>query len=75
MQAKMAAEFGPRLVDDDAAVLAVLEPGQLAAARGKRFGRRELTAGTQAVMWALRIYAVLMLVVVIYQVVLVVRGG
>lgn len=75
MRFEMATKVGTELGDDDWVVVATLEPDQLVTARGRRFGRRKLTAGTQVVMWLLRIYAVLMLAVVVYQVVQVGHGG
>jgi len=57
------AQFGR----EDAALEAALEPGQLVRASRQPFGLRHLTPGERAVMWGLRIYAVLMLLVVIYH--------
>ncbi|GAC1353651.1 MAG: hypothetical protein NVS4B8_28900 [Herpetosiphon sp.] len=59
----------------DSWVLEELEPDQLVGAKAHRFGLRELSPGVRLLMWALRFYAVLMLVAVIYQVVMTVRGG
>lgn len=61
--------------DDRRAVLDVLDPEQLVATKAARYGRRRLSLCTQAVMWALRLYLVLMLVVVIDRVVRAVHGG
>ena len=41
----------------------VLEPDQLTASK-MRYGRRKLSRGTLALLWALRVYVVFMLVIV-----------
>ena len=47
----------------------VLKPEQLSAARrAKRFGRQNLKPGTLVILWALRVYVVVMFLLVIYQV-------
>ena len=54
---------------DPELVLSVLEADQVVAAKRRtRFGRRKLTRGTQAVMWGLRVYVVVMLVIVFVSV-------
>ncbi len=58
-----------------AGILTVLEPDQLVEARLQPFGRRQLSRAAQVAMWGLRIYAVLMLFVVIYDVVQVIYNG
>jgi hypothetical protein len=59
----------------DVPVLDVLKPDQLVMARQRLFGRRRLTRWTRALMWGLRIYVLLMLVVVVYQIVITVHGS
>ncbi len=53
----------------DAGVLEALEPAQLVEARREPYGRRQLSRGALIAMWGLRIYAILMVLVVIYSVV------
>ena len=53
----------------------MLAPEQLGAAKAVRHGRRRLSMRTQAVMWALRLYLVLMLVVVIDRFIHALHGG
>lgn len=52
-----------------------LEPDQLVEARLQPFGRRKLSKAAQIAMWGLRIYAVLTLFVVIYDVINLIHGG
>lgn len=47
-------------------ILSFLEPDQLTAAR-QRFGRRSLKGPQMLLLWALRIYLLFMMAVVIYQ--------
>jgi len=42
----------------------VLEPDQLTASK-MRYGRRKLSRGTLVLLWALRVYVVFMLVIVV----------
>lgn len=60
---------------DEHVVLAALEPDQLVAAKRQRFGRRRLGMGTRLLMWGLRGYALLMLIVVADRVAQAVNGG
>lgn len=54
---------------DEAWVLRALEPDQLVAAKaGQHYGRRRLGPATRVLMWAMRVYALFMLIVVAYQV-------
>ena len=55
--------------EDHDLALAVLEHDQLATAKSQRYPRRSLKGGELLVLWALRIYVVFMLAVVLYQVV------
>ncbi|HTZ74245.1 MAG TPA: hypothetical protein VMB47_10025 [Candidatus Aquilonibacter sp.] len=53
-------------MQDPSAVLSVLEADQIVAAKQQtRFGRRKLSRGTRALLWALRVYVVIMLVLVV----------
>jgi hypothetical protein len=45
----------------------VLEPDQLSTAQ-QRFGRRTLSQGTLLLLWGLRIYVVLMVLLIAFQV-------
>jgi hypothetical protein len=56
-------------------VLEVLEPDQLVAAKQQRLGRQRLGPGARMLMWGLRSYALLMLIVVADRVVQAVNGG
>jgi hypothetical protein len=55
--------------EDHDLALAVLERDQLATAKSHRYPRRNLKGGELLVLWALRVYVVFMLAVVLYQVV------
>jgi hypothetical protein len=68
-------EHGHGAARDDARVRAALEPHQLVEARREPYGRRQLSAGALAAMWGLRIYALLMVLVVIYSVVRAIHAG
>ncbi|MGA9882333.1 MAG: hypothetical protein WBQ34_01305 [Candidatus Acidiferrales bacterium] len=51
---------------DPRAVLSVLEADQIVAAKQRtRFGRRELSRGARILLWGLRVYVVIMLVLVV----------
>jgi len=60
---------------DDAGVREALEPDQLVAARREPYGRRQLSRGALAAMWGLRVYAILMVLVVIYSVIQAIHAG
>ncbi len=75
MQAMMEQGHGHGATRDDAGVREALEPDQLVEARRERYGRRQLSAGALTAMWGLRIYALLMVLVVIYSVVQAVHTG
>jgi hypothetical protein len=75
MQAMMEHGHGHGAPREDAGVWEALEPDQLVEARREPYGRRQLSAGALAAMWGLRIYALLMVLVVIYSVVLAVHTG
>ncbi len=47
----------------------VLEPDQLSTAKKvQRAGRRQLSPGTLIILWALRLYVVVMMVIIAYQI-------
>ena len=64
-----------RSENGDGAVLEVLESDQLVAAKRQPFGRSHLGRGTKVLMWGLRGYALMMVVVVIDRIVHGVAGG
>jgi hypothetical protein len=53
--------------EDHDLALAVLEHDQLARAKSHRYPRRRLKGGELIVLWALRIYLLFMVAVVLYQ--------
>ena len=54
--------------DELKSVMTALEPDQLISAKEKyHFPRRQLTGGETIVFWALRVYLVFMLGVVVFQ--------
>jgi hypothetical protein len=56
-------------LQDPRAVLSLLEADQVVAAKRRtHFGRKNLSFGTKALFWALRIYVVAMLVIVLITV-------
>jgi hypothetical protein len=53
-------------MEDPRAVLSVLEADQIVAAKQQtHFGRRTLSRGTRVLLWGLRVYVVIMLVLVV----------
>jgi len=61
---------------DPLAVLSLLEADQLVAAKQRtHFGRRNLSAGTRLLLWGLRIYVVIMLVLVVISAFRVIHPG
>jgi len=57
-------------------VLSLLEEDQLFAAKQRaRLGRAKLSRGTRVLMWCLRGYVILMLIVVVVAIVNAVHGG
>ena len=57
-------------------VLSLLEADQLVAAKqGSRFGRKSLSLKMRMILWGLRIYLVIMLVIVAISVVRALHGG
>lgn len=68
-------DAGPSAVQSES-VLSVLEADQLVAAKQKtRFGLARLTAGARVLLWGLRVYVIVMLIMVALQVTHVFRGG
>jgi hypothetical protein len=63
MEAQAIAEPDLEPDPDEPLVLGALEPDQLAAAKS-RYGRRRLNGVTRALMWGLRLYVLLTMVVV-----------
>ncbi len=62
---------GPHLnrASDSKLVHAVLEEDQLYAFKQKtHFGRREISPGLRILLWALRIYVIIMMVIVVVQI-------
>lgn len=58
-----------RHVRDPRVVLSLLEADQVVAAKQRtRFGPRSLSLGTRVLLWGLRIYVVVMLVIVLISV-------
>jgi hypothetical protein len=56
-------------LQDPRAVLSLLEADQVVAAKRRtHFGRKNLSVGTKALLWALRFYVVAMLVIVLVSV-------
>ena len=57
-------------LQDPNVVLSLLETDQVVAAKTRtRFGKRNLSAGTRAMLWGLRIYVFVMLVIVLVSVI------
>ena len=57
-------------------VLSLLEADQVVAAKqGSRFGRKKLSLKMRMILWGLRIYLVIMLVIVAISVVQALHGG
>lgn len=54
---------------DPRVVLALLEADQVVAAKQSRFGRRPLSLGISILLWALRGYVVVMLIIVVIAVI------
>ena len=56
-------------LQDPRAVLSLLEADQVVAAKRRtHFGRKNLSLGTKALLWGLRVYVVAMLVIVLISV-------
>ncbi|MGH9739695.1 MAG: hypothetical protein ACRD4X_14085 [Candidatus Acidiferrales bacterium] len=60
---------------DPRAVLSVLEADQIVAAKQRtHFGRRKLSMGVRILLWGLRVYVVIMLVLVVISAFRVIHG-
>jgi hypothetical protein len=60
---------------DPEVVLSVLEADQVVAAKSQtRFGRRKLSLGVELLLWGLRIYVIVMLVIVFVYVLRALHG-
>ena len=65
-EGKTGAEAMAPDMEDPRAVLSVLEADQIVAAKQRtQFGRRSLSKGARALLWGLRVYVVIMLVLVV----------
>jgi hypothetical protein len=63
-------------LQDPRAVLSLLEADQVVAAKRRtHFGRRNLSVGTRALLWCLRVYVVAMLVIVLISVLQAIRSA
>lgn len=61
---------------DPQVVLSLLEADQVVAAKSMtRFGKREFSLGMHLLLWGLRIYVVLMLVIVVISVIRAIGGA
>jgi len=70
-----AAEAKPNL-EDPKVVLSLLEADQVVAAKTHtRFGRRKISAGARLLLWGLRVYVLVMLVIVLISVIRALHGG
>lgn len=68
-------DAGPSALQSES-VLSVLEADQLVAAKQKtHFGLARLTAGARVLLWGLRVYVIVMLIIVARQVTHVFQGG
>lgn len=63
-------------LEDPEVILSLLEADQVVAAKQQtRFGRKQLSLGPRLMLWGLRIYLVIMLVIVAISVIRAVHGG
>jgi hypothetical protein len=61
---------------DPQVVLSLLEADQVVAAKRRtRFGKRQLSPGMRLLLWGLRFYVVIMLIIVLFSVLQAVGGG
>jgi hypothetical protein len=65
----IAADTGQPHLEDPRVVLSLLEADQVVAAKEQmRFGRQKLSPGVRALLWALRVYVVVMMIIVFVSV-------
>lgn len=65
----VASDDGQPHLEDPRVVLSLLEADQVVAAKEHmRFGRQKLSRGVRAMLWGLRIYVVVMLIIVLVSV-------
>ena len=63
-------------LQDPNVVLSLLEADQVVAAKTRtRFGKRNLSLGTRLLLWGLRIYVFVMLVIILLSVIRALHGG
>lgn len=63
-------------LQDPNVVLSLLEADQVVAAKTRtRFGKRNLSVGARFLLWGLRVYVFVMLVIVLISVVRALHGG
>lgn len=63
-------------LEDPEVILSLLEADQVVAAKQQtRFGRKQLSLGARLMLWGLRIYLVIMLVIVAISVIRALHGG
>lgn len=63
-------------LQDPHVVLSLLEADQVVAAKTRtRFGKRNLSAGARLLLWGLRVYVFVMLVIVLISVIRALHGG
>lgn len=63
-------------MEDPRAVLSVLEADQIVAAKQRtHFGRRKLSKGTRVLLWGLRIYVAIMLILVVVSALRMIRSA
>jgi hypothetical protein len=65
----IAADTGQPHLEDPRVVLSLLEADQIVAAKEqRRFGRQKLSPGVRALLWGLRVYVVVMMILVLVSV-------
>jgi hypothetical protein len=75
-EADSKADGEPISLEHPEAALTVLEADQLVAAKQRtRFGRRKLSISTRILLWGLRIYVLVMLIIVLVSVIRVLRAS
>ena len=65
----IAADTGQPHLEDPRVVLSLLEADQVVAAKEQmRFGRQKLSSGVRVLLWGLRVYVVVMMIIVLVSV-------